>query len=103
MKNIKKTALVNAFVTALYIVVIASIMFYAPKFESSDSPSVLIPISILMLFVFSAAFTGFFVFGRPALWYLDGNKKDALSLLFWTMTIFFIVMLGAFSILLYLK
>ena len=46
---------------------------------------------MLMLFVFSAAVTGSLIFGQPVLWYLDGKKKDALTLLTYTLAVFFIL------------
>lgn len=46
---------------------------------------------ILLLFVFSAALTSMLIFGRPVLWYLDGKKKEAISLLTHTLVIFLII------------
>lgn len=88
--NIIKTAALNAILTAVYIAVVASFLFYAPKvFGSSGKPdTVLAPIVMLSLFVFSAALTGTLIFGRPILWYLDGKKSEAVSLLAYTLAIF---------------
>jgi len=91
MKNtIIKNALFNALGTALYIVAIASFLFYVPKaLGLNDKPdTVLAPITMLSLLVFSAALTGSLVLGRPILWYLDGKKQEALSLLVYTLGIF---------------
>ena len=94
MTSIVKNAFVNAVATATYVVLVASFLFYAPKaFGGSDT--VLIPISMLLLFVFSAAFTGVLIFGRPLAWYLDGKKKEALSLLASTLLIFLVITFGA--------
>ena len=100
MKNIKKTAFINAAGTVLYVAVVASFIVYAPKFESGPI-SVFVPMAMLLLFIFSAALTGFLIFGRPILWYLDGNKKEALSLLAWTLAIFLVITLAVFVLLLY--
>ncbi|MDO8558124.1 MAG: hypothetical protein Q7S09_02965 [bacterium] len=81
-------ALLNALGAALYVIAVASFMFYAPK-NFGPQKTVLVPIAMLLLLVFSAAFMGLALFGRPILWYLDGNKKEALSLLFSTLAIFF--------------
>lgn len=102
MKNtIVKTALFNAIATALYIVLIASFLFYAPKLFGpagpDDNKTPLIPIVMLSLLVFSAALTGSLIFGRPILWYLDGKKAEALQLLFLTLGIFLIITLVAIS------
>ena len=100
-KKIVNYAVLNAFATALYIAVIASLLFYAPKIFGSDEPdTVLIPIGMLCLFVFSAALTSFLMFGRPVLWYLDGKRQEALSLLAWTLGTFFVITIIVFLALL---
>ena len=50
---------------------------------------------MLMLLVFSAAFTGFLIFGKPIMWYLDNKKKEAFSLLIYTLSLFLIITLIA--------
>lgn len=80
-KAVFTQALLNAALTALYIVGIALFFFYASQMFGPDGKSPLIPVMMLLLFVSSAAITGFLVLGRPILWYLDGRKSDALSLL----------------------
>ena len=98
MKPIFKNALIHAVATTIYVVAVASFLFYAPQ-VLSQAKTVLIPISMLLLLVFSAAFTGILIFGRPVLWYLDGKKKEALSLLAYTLGIFLVITLVAFFIL----
>lgn len=100
-KGILKYAFVNAILTSLYISLVASFLFYGPHyFAFAGKPdTVFAPIMMLMLFVFSAAITATLVLGRPILWYMDGNKKDAISLLFYTLLVFFIIMLLAFTVL----
>jgi hypothetical protein len=96
--NIIKQAAFNALGTLLYIALIASGLFYAPKiFHTENTPdTVLAPIAILSLFVFSAALTSFLIFGRPILWYLDGKKKEAMMLFIWTLGIFLSITVAAF-------
>ena len=100
-KSVLKHALINATLTSLYIILVASFLFYIPRyFNLAGKPdTVLAPIMMLMLFVFSAATTGTLVFGRPILWYMDNNKKDAISLLLYTLSILFVVMILAFVVL----
>lgn len=104
-RTIIKTALLNAFATALYIALVASLMFYGPKFlnTAGKADTVLAPVAMLCLFVFSAGLTAFLMFGRPILWYLDGKKKEALSLLTYTLSIFLGLTLVAFAVLLFAK
>ena len=92
MAPIIKNAASNAGATALYVIAVASFLFYAPKIFGEHEPkTVLVPIVMLLLFVFSAAVTGSLVFGRSVLWYLDGKKKEGLQLLGWTFAILFYI------------
>jgi hypothetical protein len=95
--NTIKYAVINAFLTALYIIAIASFLFYAPKFFGSNmaNNTVLMPIVMLSLLVFSAALVGSLIFGRPVLWYLDGKKNEAIPLLAYTLGIFLIITIAA--------
>lgn len=43
------------------------------------------PLAFLLVFILSAAIVGLLVFGRPILLYLDGSKKEAVKLLFYTL------------------
>lgn len=100
-KDILKHAFVNAILTSLYIGLVASFLSYAPQyFGLADKPdTVFAPILMLMLFVFSAAITGALVLGKPILWYMDGNKRDAVRLFLYTLAVFFVAILLAFVVL----
>jgi len=98
MKNTLKYSLLNGFGAAAYVIVIASLIYFLGESSSPVNNNVLIPIAMLLLFVFSAAFTGALVFGRPIMWYLDGKKKEALSLLFYTLGIFLLITILTFII-----
>ena len=82
-QSIVKNALMNAFAAALYITAVATFLSHAEKILGPDpvEKTAFIPMFMLSLLVVSAAVTGFAVFGRPAMWYLDGKKKEALALL----------------------
>lgn len=78
MKEVQKHALTNSLLTAGYIVLISLLItFLGNKFPGPDKP-LITPIAMLLLFVFSAALTGYLVFGKPILWYLDGKNKQFL-------------------------
>lgn len=101
MKNISKYALINALSTALYIAFIVSLIyFFGNNSPKNTEQNFLFPIAMLMLFVFSAALTGLLVFGRPIAWYLEGKKKEALSLIIYTLGIFLIITIIVFLIIL---
>lgn len=55
--------------------------------------------AFLMLFVLSAAIVGSLVFGKPIILYLNGQKKEAIRLLVYTLVAIFII---TFIILLFL-
>lgn len=91
MKDIKKTAFLNALATTVYIIAVGGFMYYGSIVKLGRANTFLIPMTLLLLFVFSAALTGFLIFGKPAELYVDGKKKEALSLLFYTLGIFSII------------
>lgn len=81
MLKINKEALRNSLFTALYIAFIGSSMYFISTFKIGNDNTFLAPIAFLLLFVLSAAITSFLVFGKPAQLYIDGKKKEAISLL----------------------
>lgn len=91
MSEVRKTALINAIATALYIIAVGSFMYYGSLVKLGRVNTMLAPITLLLLFVFSAALTGSLLFGKPAQMYVDGKKKEALSLLTYTLTFFSII------------
>lgn len=100
MKNtIIKFAGLNALGATLYIVLVASFLFYGPQFFATKTEdTVFIPIAMLLLFVLSASVTGLLVLGRPVFWYLDGKKKEAVSLLMTTIGFLSIITVIAFVV-----
>ncbi len=99
MTEIRKTALINALATALYITAVGCFMYFGSVIKVGRANTILVPITLLLLFVFSAAVTGFLIFGKPAQMYVDGKKKEALSLLTYTLTFFSIITLIAMVLL----
>jgi len=101
MKGLLKDATINALGTAAYVVLVASFIYFLGNgiLGNLENRTVLGPIAMLMLFVFSAALTGALVFGKPIIWYLEGKKRDAVSLLFYTLGIFFIITIIVFLLL----
>ena len=93
MNDLFKKALINASLTTLYIVGVSVFMFNFVD-KSGKQDTVFIPIFMLLLFVTSAAVTGYLVVGRPALMYLEGKKKEAVNVLIYTIGILFLVTVG---------
>lgn len=102
MGKILKYSLFNGIGTSLYVILVASLLYSLSNGFLGENNTIFIPIAILMLFVFSAAFTGSLVFGRPIIWYLDGKKREALSLLVYTLCVFFFITLLVFLLLILL-
>src|SRR3974390_647789 len=100
MKSILTAALLNALSTALYVTVVGSFLFYAAQMRLGQGRTILVPIAMLMLLVFSAALVVVLIFGRPLLWYLEGRKQDSLLLVAGTLAILFAITVAAFASLL---
>ena len=101
MKNkIVKNGVLNALGTAVYIILVSTFLFYIPKIFDSEKPDTLFaPVAMISLLVFSVALVGSLLFGRPILWYWDGQKKEAVSLIIWTLIAFFLITLIVLAIL----
>jgi len=86
MKKISllKRGLLNSLGVVIYIGLLVPIMNNGSKwFGEKDNPW-LTPMLVLLLFIFSALVTASLVIVKPVMLYLDGAKKEALRLLFYT-------------------
>lgn len=99
MSNILKRALIDSVGTAGYIVLVASFMFFLQSSFSDQKDTIITTISALLLLVCSAAITGFLVFGKPAMLYVDGKKREAVLLLGYTLGMLISITFIAFIIL----
>ncbi|PJA70134.1 hypothetical protein CO155_01705 [Candidatus Pacearchaeota archaeon CG_4_9_14_3_um_filter_35_19] len=88
-------ALINSIGTTLYIILIASFMYFLENVLNTKT-SIFIPVVMLMLLVFSVALVGALIFGRPAIWYLEGKKKEGISLFISTRVIFLMALIIIF-------
>lgn len=88
MNEIRKKAFTNSFLTSLYIVGVGLFFYYGSLIKIGKNNVFLAPIALLFLFVFSASITGFLMLGKPLQMYLDDKKKDAVSLLSYTLLFF---------------
>ncbi len=95
MEKIIRLALINSVGTAAYIILVVSFIFSLQSLPESEE-TLFIPIAMLLLFVCSAAITGFLVFGKPAMLYIDGKKREAVSLLVYTLGILVLITLISF-------
>lgn len=79
----QKTGFSNALGTVVYIVLVSTFMQNGERIFGKED-TIIIPIAILLLFVLSAIIVGYLVLGKPVMLYLDGKKKEAVSLLMMT-------------------
>ena len=98
MNKIIKNALIDTIGTTAYIILVVSFIFSLQVLAPNED-IIIIPIAMLLLFVFSAALTGTLVFGKPVMWYLDGKKKEAISLISYTLGFLFIIIIIVFALL----
>jgi hypothetical protein len=82
-----KNPLINALVALVYISLVASVTFYAPK-HTGPVNSPVAPIAAISLFTLSAAVMAYLFGYQPAQLYFDGKKKQAVSLFLKTVGIF---------------
>jgi amino acid transporter len=92
-KDIVKNALINAGVTAAYIITLVFLLSHAESVFGKEDPEnkFFIPVIMLLALVISATVTGAAVLGRPVTWYLDGKKKEAFRLLAATIGVLMVI------------
>ncbi len=78
-----KYSLINSLAVTVYVAIVGSLMYYGPQ-RFIPTPTVLVPITFLLLFVLSAAVVGLLIFARPVLLYFTGQKKESISLVLYT-------------------
>jgi len=105
MKNLTliKRGVANSFGVFVYVFLLATFFNQASNWFGEADKNIVTPVAALMLFIFSALVTGGLVLGKPIMLYLDGQKKEAVKLLFFTGIGLFIFMLLTFLVLLILK
>lgn len=84
MKSLPQRGFRHALIAALYIALIAFILWNIEKLNMGPV-SFIGPMLFLMLFVLSAAIMASVIFGKPLMLYLDNKKKEAVQLVGWTL------------------
>lgn len=75
----------HAVLVYAYIFCIAIFFNFGIEKMFKNVPEIFGPIVMLPLLVLSAAIMAILVFGKPVLLYVDNQKKDALTMLFYTL------------------
>ena len=81
---------INALLAALYIVFVVLLITYGPAYVRDKPDTILAPMAMLSLLVFSVALMGYLFFLQPVQMFLDGQKHEAVEL--------FTKTLGAFAV-----
>jgi len=91
----KLMSFLHALAVLIYVVLVALLMNNGEKLFGSMT-GIWGPVAMLLLFTVSAAVTGLLVLGRPIYLFLNGNKKEALQFLFYTLGWLVIITLVVF-------
>jgi len=83
--NLVISGLFNAFLAVAYIALVSLVMSNGDKIFGSGPDTFVAPIIFLLVFVISAAVTGYLIIGRPALLYLDNHKPESRKLFKFTL------------------
>lgn len=97
-KTIIKYAFLHAVGAAGYIALIAAFITSANKFLGQVN-NLLGVMAFLLTVVISVAIMGLVIFGRPAMWYLNGSKREAVVLSLYTIGFLILIALIVFLIL----
>lgn len=82
-RNLFISGLRNALGTAVYVIIVAIIIINGERIFGTMK-NILGPIAFLLLFVVSAAITGFLVLGQPVMMYVENKKREAIMLFIYT-------------------
>lgn len=94
----------HAALVAAYVALVAFFMSHLEVFFGKGPDSALggkqwlLPMTFLMLLVFSAAVVGTLIFARPVALYLDNQKKEALAMLAYTIGWLFVLVVAVLVI-----
>ncbi|MEK7635374.1 MAG: hypothetical protein AAB446_03030 [Patescibacteria group bacterium] len=86
-----KNPYINALVAGVYIIFVVLLITYGPTYVRDKPDTILAPMAVLSLLVLSVAFMGYTFVFRPALMYIDGQKREAITLFTKTILTFAII------------
>ncbi len=100
--KIIKHSLLETGLAVAYVIAIVLLLSNGNRFFGKED-NIVMPILMLLLLVFSVAFMGVTIFGRSILWYLEGQKVEAIKLIFYKLSILFVASALLFIVLVILK
>mgnify|MGYP001567627315 FL=1 len=82
---------INALLAALYIGFVVLLITYGPAYVRDKPDTILAPMAMLSLLVFSVALMGYLFFLQPVAMYLEGQKREAVELFTKTLGVFAVI------------
>ena len=71
---------INALAATAYIVFVVLLITYGPAYVRDKPDTILAPMAMLSLLVFSVALMGYLFFLQPIQMFLEGQKREAVEL-----------------------
>lgn len=97
-----KNPLLNSLCASLYIIAIASFMFFGNNLFGKED-NFLMPVAMLSLLTLSVTVMGYLFMYQPILMLVDGQKKKAVSFFLQTVAAFAVQTLIVFGILILIR
>ena len=82
---------INAFLAAAYIVFVVLLITYGPAYVRDKPDTILAPMAMLSLLVFSVALMSYLFFLQPVQMFLEGQKVEAVELFTKTLAAFAVI------------
>jgi len=82
---------INALLAGLYIVFVVLLITYGPAYVRDKPDTILAPMAMLSLLVFSVALMGYLFFLQPVQMFLEGQKVEAVELFTKTLAAFAVI------------
>jgi len=86
-----KNPYLNALTAGLYIVFVVLLISYGPTLVRDKPDTIMAPMAMLSLLVFSAAFMGYTFFFQPVIMYVEGQRREAVELFTKTLATFAVI------------
>ena len=81
----------NALLAGLYIVFVVLLITYGPAYVRDKPDTILAPMAMLSLLVFSVTLMGYLFFLQPVQMFLEGQKVEAVELFTKTLAAFAVI------------
>ena len=82
---------INALLAGLYIIFVVLLITYGPAYVRDKPDTILAPMAMLSLLVFSVALMGYLFFLQPVQMFLEGQKVEAVELFTKTLAAFAVI------------